>query len=346
MKYNTWTYDKCRDVALKFQTRREFFQKSGSAYNYARRNHILDNVCEHMQRVHNPKNYWTYDKCRDEALKFQTRNEYRIKSGSSYIKASNNDWLNDICSHMKSIGNRMNRCVYAYEFEDKSVYVGITHNLNERQKSRDNDISDSVTNHIRKTNLTPIRKQLTDYINVDDASKLEGIYLNKYKGDNWIILNQIKTGGIGGSYCRWTKEKCICAAKKCSSKKEFYEKHRGAYSSSLRNGWLNEIYPIFGTIYAPPNKYFFDYCKQEALKYETKLEFKKNNSGAYNASLRNNWHKLICNHMIYANRKWTREKCLKVIMCCNSKKELRKKYCGTYHAIMKNKWSDLFNYYK
>ena len=50
-----------------------------------------------------------------------------------------------------------------------------------------------------KTNLIPIIKQLTEYIPVKDAIKLESKYLRKYVNEGWIALNRCKTGGIGSS---------------------------------------------------------------------------------------------------------------------------------------------------
>jgi hypothetical protein len=39
----------------------------------------------------------------------------------------------------------------------------------------------------------------------------------------------------------WTKEKCIIESKKYNSRKEFDKKSRGAYSASLKNGWLEDF---------------------------------------------------------------------------------------------------------
>ena len=142
-------------------------------------------------------------------------------------------------------GNRFFRCVYSYEFSDNYVYVGLTYNLHERQIHRNSHLTDAVTRHIMETGLTPIRKQITDYIPVQEARILEGEILKKYKENNWNILNSTSTGGIGSTILTWTKEKCIDAAKSCNSRTEFCEKYRGAYSSSVKNGWINDIYLIY-----------------------------------------------------------------------------------------------------
>ena len=65
-------------------------------------------------------------------------------------------------------------------------------------------------------------------IDVEKASKLEGEYLEKYKNNNWIILNIAKTGGIGGCTLYWTRERCINSAMKCETRNEFRKKYRGS----------------------------------------------------------------------------------------------------------------------
>jgi len=342
MKYIIWTEDKCKNEALRYNSKREFSMKSASAYNYARHNNILDNVCLHMINKRKSSGYWTYERCKEDALKYKTRNEYRIKSGSSYDRAWKSGWLDNICLHMELVGNRYKRCIYAYEFSDNNVYVGLTHNLDERQKIRNYDISDSVTKHINKTGLTPVRKQLSDYIDINSARKLEGDIVYNYKNDGWSILNKCKTGGIGGNYLRWTKDRCMGVALLCKNKKEFYNDYRNAYSSALRNGWISSIYVIFNTSYHKKFIYNKESCGIEALKYKTKREFKINCRGMYEASLRNGWHDEICKHMTYLNKIWTKEKCQNVVIKCKTKKEFRKKYGGAYHATIRNQWMGEF----
>ena len=347
MKYKIWTYRKCEEEALKYKTRGEFANNSGSAYAYARRKKILDEVTVHMIWGRKPSGYWIYERCKKEASKYQTRNEFRIKSGSAYDRALKNKWIDDICVHMKIVGNRKKRCIYSYEFSDKHVYVGLTHNIEERQKVRDNNINDSVTKYKESTNLIPKRIKLTKYLDVNIASELEGKFLKKYINDGWIILNKRKTGGIGGDYCRWTKENCILIAKNCNSKKEFYSKHGSAYNSALRNEWISEIYKIFNSIPQKRNYYTFDYCKNEVLKYKTKKEFKENNRGAYEASLRNLWHDKICEHMIHKNIIWTKENCKKIVAICGNKLDFRKKYGSAYNSAWRNGWlNELFKKYE
>jgi len=294
-----WTKEKCLEEALKYKTRTEFKKFSPSPFSKSEKNKWLDEICLHMKKKKKINGYWTKEKCLEEALKYKTKTEYQKNSTSSYISARLNNWLDEICKHMIIIGNKKFRCIYSYEFSDNYVYVGLTFSLNARQNSRNSDQNDPVTKHILLTKLTPIRKQLTNYLPIDVAIKLEGEILNKYKNENWNILNSIKTGGIGGYTLYWTKEKCIEAANKCKTTHEFIEKYCGAYYSSLKNKWINDVtLNLEKSKSGLKIKYTYEFCEKIALKYKSKEDLKHDNFNVYQAIVRNKWLNIICKHMI------------------------------------------------
>lgn len=102
-----WTIDKVKEEALKYNTRNEFRINSKSAYSMAHRSGYLDDVCSHMLGGRKPNGYWNIDKVREEALKFNTRNDFKKGSPGAYSKAQASNWLDDVCSHigMKIIKN-------------------------------------------------------------------------------------------------------------------------------------------------------------------------------------------------------------------------------------------------
>jgi hypothetical protein len=289
-----------------------------------------------------PDGYWTYDNCVQEALKYFTKKEFNENSPSAYVIAYRNGWMNKISTHMILYGSKYKRCIYSYEFiEDKNVYVGLTYNIVERQNNRDCRNSDQVTKHINETGYIPIRKQLTEYIDVEIASELEGEYVKKYKNDGWNILNVKQTGGIGGSTLYWNRKKCIETAKKCKTRSEFHRKYRGAYSSSLKNDWHDEINLILKLNKGPKIKYTKELCKEKALLCRTRKEFKKNFIHEFSAAYKNNWLEDICKHMV-RELKWTKEKSKKVALNCKSRFDFKKKYKGAYEASLRNNWLNEF----
>jgi hypothetical protein len=279
-----------------------------------------------------------------EALKYPTRSEFKFNSNSAYNSARKNGFLEEICSHTIKLGNKYNRCVYSYEFSDNHVYVGLTYNMKKRLIWRKNNTNDAVYKHIKETGISPKIIQLTDYINVNDASKLEGIFLEKYKNNNWILLNIAKTGSIGGNNLIWTYDKCKTEALKYKFRNEFRINSGGAYNSAKNHGWLNEIC-LHMNKYKRKIIWTYDKCKTEALKYLTSKEFKEKCPTGYSCAVKNKWIKDITKHMYklpYNTIYWTYDKCLVVAKKCKTRTEFARKYCGAYNNARKNKWLNEF----
>ena len=234
-----WIKEKCLEESLKYQYKKDFYTNNKSAYNSASKNGWLDEICSHMMYKFKSKEYWTKEICQEESLKYKTRTEFYRKSPNIYRKSLKNGWLDEICSHMCIIGNRIKRCVYVYEFDDDYVYIGLTYNTNKRNLNHMK--SGQVFKHMEETKKIPIFIKLTDYIDVEDAKKLEGYYVEKYRKDGFNILNIIKTGGIGGNVIKWTKEKCLEESLKYNSRSSFAKNSASAYSSANKHKWLDEI---------------------------------------------------------------------------------------------------------
>lgn len=236
-----WTKEKCQEVSLKCVSRSDFKKKYKGSYESCRVNNWLDDVCSHMEKLKKDSGYWTKEKCHNESLKYNTKIDFQKYSPVAYKTSIKNKWIDDICKHMIRLGNRKHKCIYSYEFSDNSVYIGLTYHIIKRMNDHKNDINSSVFKHIEKTNISPTFKQLTDYVNVDIAVKLEGEYVQKYKDDGWNILNKAKTGSIGGVPIKWTKEKCLEEALKYNSKKELRKENKTVYNTCLKNKFLNEV---------------------------------------------------------------------------------------------------------
>ena len=96
-----WSFNKCKEVALKYKTKIAFRNGDLGAYKFAHRTKILDDVCSHMVKNRNDRNYWTYEKCKEESLKYIYRKDFHKFSNGAYLSALNNKWLDNICTHMK-----------------------------------------------------------------------------------------------------------------------------------------------------------------------------------------------------------------------------------------------------
>ncbi len=246
MVRHKWSKEECEIEALKYKSRNDFIKSSRKSYRAANKNGWLDEITSHMTSPYKLK-YWTKDKCREEALKYKQRRQFILNSKVAYNKANKNGWLDEICDHMKTSGNKYKRCIYAVEFEDNTVYIGLTYNIDRRFYQHMNDTTSTVFKYKKLTGFLPVVKQISDYIDVDLASKLEGFKKDEYIKNGWVVINISKCGGVGGKFIKWTKE----------------------------------------------------ICKNEALKYKTRNQFKINSFLIYNASRRNKWIDEICSHMTF-----------------------------------------------
>jgi hypothetical protein len=97
-----WNYETLHAEALKYKTRGEFQEKSGAAYKAAGLLKIRDAICGHMTKIKNPKGHWTTETLQTEALKYETKSEFREKSNPAFLTASRKGLLDQICSHMEA----------------------------------------------------------------------------------------------------------------------------------------------------------------------------------------------------------------------------------------------------
>ncbi len=282
---NYWNYERCETEALKYNTKNKFRMYSSGAYNSARLNGWLNDICKHMSQPIKSHGYWTKDRCHNLALSCSTKTEFSVKYNTAYKMAHKYGWIPEICQHMITCGNRYNRCIYAYEFPDNHVYVGLTYDIIKRNINRKSNYNDQVTKYIKKSKLKPNIIQLTDYLPVDDASNQEKLYIEKYKNCGWVVLNKIAGGGIGFGKIIWTYETIKNVALKFNKKSEFRKNYSGAYDSAWKNGWLNDICSHMN------NKIHLtkELCFNEAIKYNSRTDLFYNNRYVYEISKKNGW---------------------------------------------------------
>ena len=221
----------CQQTSLLCKSRREFYIKYPTACDVVRKNNWLD---EFFPPLKNKVNFWTYEKCKEVSSQYKTKKELKDKCEICYKKIMKNNWGDELFSHMVILGNLKKRLIYAQEFPDNSVYVGLTCNINNRVNSHLNKKSETVFKYIEKTGLIPKLKILTDYMPIVESMLKEGEWVDFYKKNGWNVLNISKTGGIGGSHIKWTIETLLNESIKYKNKKEFMENSYNAYCAMYR----------------------------------------------------------------------------------------------------------------
>lgn len=335
-----WTKETCSIEAKKYKTRTEFQKGSSGAWAAASKKGWLNEICAHMRILWFEK--WTKETCSIEAQKYKTRTEFQKGSSGAWAAANDKGWLDEVCMHMELLGNAFKRCIYAFEFSDKYVYVGLTMNINRRETQHLNNQNSAVFQHMKDTDLIPQRKILCNFLEKSYARKMEGKFLEKYINEGWVSLNKAKTGSLGGGIRFWTEEKCAEESMKYTSRSDFSEYSSGAYTSALKNGWLDNI--CLHMIQTQKNSNFWtkETCAKEAMKYDSRTRFCKCCPGAYSAAASKKFLDEICIHMHHLppHVYWSKERCKTEAM----KYTCRSKFCkgsnGAYASASNNGWLD------
>ena len=323
-----WTKERCKEMALLCKTKKELVIMCNSVYTKIIKNNWFDELCSHFMTGKHPVGYWTYEKCKDVAQLCKTKKEFSKKYSRAYDICRNNKWLDELCSHMIILGNLHRRLIYIYEFSDNHVYIGLTCNSERRKKEHNESNKSPVNNHIIKTGLTPNYKELTNFIEINDAIKLEKYYIDYYKNNGYDILNINSGGQIGNILIKWYYENCKNESLKYNSRGDF-QKNKSAYNKSLKNNWLDEFFPKI--------KLNYDICKEETKKYKNAQKLKENNSTLYNFCYKNNWL-----NDFFPKIEWDYLSCKEEIKKYKNTQKLKENNTTVYNLCYKNKWLEDF----
>ena len=142
----------------------------------------------------------TYDYCRKIAEKYNTLYNFYINDRINYRKAVNNGWINDFTWLEKGkLWEDKNRLIYVYELSDGSAYVGLTNNIEHRDKTHrgimHKESKSSLRDYSIKNNIEiPKPKILEDKLTILEAQSAEKKWIYRYKKNGWRLIN--KTSGL------------------------------------------------------------------------------------------------------------------------------------------------------
>lgn len=315
-----WTKEKCSEEALKYITRNEFLTKSPGAYNSARNNGWLPDICAHMKRLCNIKDHWSNHTCREEALKFETRSEFHKKSGSAYIAATKLNILDEICSHMITpirtrLWTRENCQEEAAKYNNKSDFRA--NSAKAYSAAQKNGWLNDICSHMiawRKPKGFWIkencRQEALKYASRSEFNKCSSRAYLIAKNNNWLeelCIHMIITRKPG-SYL--SKDQFQSEALKYNSRSEFQKNSNVAYTKACRMKWIDEISAHMNSIKKPNNYWSLDRCSEIAREFDTIKEFREKAGNIYAYAHRKKWIEQICVHMKRTRKPavfWTKE---------------------------------------
>jgi hypothetical protein len=249
-----------------------------------------------------PNYYWNdKENCSNEALKYDNITEWQKNNMSSYVAALKNGWLNELTQHMIS---KRKPNLYWHNKENCS---------NEALKY----------------------KSKSEWIKNSSSS-----YSTAHK-NGWLDELTQHMGNKNKPSSYWTKERCTEEALKYNSKKKQWEKNcTSSYRVAKINGWIPELTQHMENANKPAG-YWDDKenCRNEALKYDNKKEWRKNSISSYRKAKINGWIPELTQHMKKEKKsKWTKEKCAEQALKYKTKGEWVKNSSGSYSAAHKNGW--------
>ena len=149
------------------------------------------------------------------------------------------------------------------------------------------------------------------------------------KDYNWFTLLWEK---------KWDKETCYEEAKKYTTLDDFISKANSCYATACKNKWIDDY--IWLERKRTRRCYWQDYdnCYNEALKYKTRTELKRNSSGCYNACRENGWIDDFDWLLTNPNQKWCYEACYMEAKQYKSLKDFIQKSRSAYNSALKNGW--------
>lgn len=241
-----WTYEKCLEEAKKYNTKMEFRENSANAYNAACKHKWIKEFVWLMD-ICKPQNYWTYERCHEEAKKYTCRVDFQRGKRGAYKAALRNGWLEEY-TWMQTPPSRNRKWTYETCYEEAKKYTSFTDFMNAATKA------------------------------VVYAKK--NGWLDEY---TWIVRER-KCNGY------WDYEHCLEEAKKYTSRNQFQKENGSCYQVCMKNGWLDD-YTWIPKRKKVDSKWTKDLCFEIGRKFKTKVDFERKEKGCYLAAMRAGWLK-------------------------------------------------------
>ena len=283
-----WTYDEAKKEALKYDNFPEF-RKNSPAYYQSEKNGWNNEFMQFLKLAKGEWKKYTKDMVIADVAKCHNRVEFRDKFPQAYKAARENGWYDEVTEPLINVVDDRTRLIYAYEFSDNSVYVGLTVNERRRNFNHLNTIEPEspVAQHMIKTGLQPLYKIIAKDLTPKESQEAEGCTEEKYRSEGWTVLNRYKTGSLGACRKFWTKELAQKEAEKYTTRGEFKKNSKNAYQAAHKYGWLEDLTKNMG--YADTTIWKYDKVKELAATCKNRSELKSKSQSAYWSALKNGW---------------------------------------------------------
>lgn len=360
MIINKWTIESLQIEVNKYKTRSDLCYKNSSAYSFAHRHNLLDELFKnHINKGFNSKRkkngYWSEEKLQYEANKYETRSDFYKQNNSAYSIAHRNGIINELFKNHINKGyidreewKENSYVIYVYELpEFNKAYVGLTNNIERRDKEHLFSEKEKMILFCKENDLPlPDFKILEDNLNSKNVGTQERYWEQFYRDNGWEMFNIAKTGNLGGYDTKWTKKILQEEANKYESRVEFKKNHDFAYRAAKEKGILNELFENhinngYSKKLVRRGYWTEEQLQEEANKYKNRNEFKKFSTSAHHAAVdKKILNKLFQNHtnkgyITVPNNYWTEEKLQNLANKYKSRREFELNNKVAYAKVVK-----------
>ena len=286
-----WTETKILEEAKKYKTLKEFREKANGAYSAASKLKIIYKLYS-LAIFESMPNFWTKEKCFEEAKKYNTRIEFHNSCAGAWKASKRNGWLEE----------------YTWMRSTRNANYGKTYTFNE-------------INEITKKCFNKSEFKQKHFHQYEFAKKNKWLDKLDYQGPIFMV---VKTDEGLKRVCnntdkhkpkirkiKYTYDSLYEIAKQYTTLKDFSSNENSAYTTANYRGWLKD----YVWLEREHRFYTQEECFLIAQKCKNKTEFKTKDSGAYHFSLKNN---LMNKYVWFENVKSTLEEEIEEFLIINN----------------------------
>lgn len=192
-----WTHDGVKGVAKACKHISQFRREHEGAFEYAKRNGILDEVFP----PHKKKRKLTVEMVRGIAARYKTRKAFKTGDPGAYKATVRWRMLDDICAHMpKYVGIESDSPTYLYRYvhPEGYVYIGLTTDPDSRHKQHADESHNELAMFCANDHKPEYFERYVDYKDTfepyvmerETAERFERIQIRKYSSEGWKVVNK------------------------------------------------------------------------------------------------------------------------------------------------------------
>ena len=306
-KITRYLFEKYGIEPYKIYQSRKFYQEHKEYWYEKYFNFVL--LEKEKKEILIPYGYWNNkENCFEEAKKYKNKHQLRINSYGCYKSLKRNGWLEEAAEEFFE----ESKLYIDFFKKNHSVYVYEINGLNACYVGRTNNITRRDKQH-RKGIL---KHGVIEYDNLYKFCKDNNVEIPNYK----ILIEDIDAPTSQEQEAFWVN------------------KYREDGCNVLNKAAVGLGVGSLGSVL----KWTYEKCKEEALKYKTRNEFKTKNQSAYIVSVKNGWIDEFIPLIKKENGYWNNfENCKEEALKYYNISELALYNAACYHACLKNKFIDI-----